>query len=423
MRAARFLANGACAGILGLAAATALLAQPGQRGYSQIYNFDGVVGLSPLTGTGNSLYGATQAGGSLGMGNVYALTLPATPGDPWTYTSLYDFGVHASDGIYAFGITIGGSSGGLPILYGVTNLGGEFGNGTVFCLVPPQTPGGTWTEHVLYSFSGVDGQFPEAPLVLGIKTSGLPVIYGTSVGGGTSGQGTVFSLAPPTTPGGKWTESVLYSFGNTGLDAFGPDALTIGSGPGGAPVLYGLALAGGGNGGGVIFSLTEAGGTWTYDVIYNRPPRIEDSSPTSLSMGSDGVLYGTVAPDDGLGNLTGFLYSLTPPASEGGMWTENTLYSFDGPHDGLAPVTAIMGSNGTLYGVTEGGGFGHGIGDGSVFSLAPPASPGGSWTEEVLYSFPVNDETGGPNSLIIGPHGALYGTTSYGVSVVFAVVP
>jgi hypothetical protein len=50
---------------------------------------------------------------------------------------------------------------------------------------------------------------------LAIGTGG--VLYGTtSAGAGTCfpypGCGTVFSLAPPASPGGAWTESVLHSF-------------------------------------------------------------------------------------------------------------------------------------------------------------------------------------------------------------------
>ena len=93
-----------------LTGATALLAQ--HPGYNQIYNFGAAVGPTTLTGTGDTLYGATQTGGSQGRGTVYALTLPTTPGNPWTYTTLYEFGSNPSDGSFPLGIAIGGYSGG-----------------------------------------------------------------------------------------------------------------------------------------------------------------------------------------------------------------------------------------------------------------------------------------------------------------------
>jgi len=415
------------AAILGLTAATALLAQ--QPGYNQIYSFGTAnVGLTGLTGTGNTLYGATRTGGTNGMGSVYALTLPATAGESWTYTTLYNFGSHAEDGIYPWGVSVGGSSAGMPVLYGTTEDGGEHGKGSVFCLVPPSAPGGEWAEHVLYSFSGPDGLLPLAPLVVDYRAGELPVLYGTTGAGGasygvsgTDGVGAIFSLTPPATGLGAWTESVLYSFVFAG-PASDPNNVVLGRGPCGAPVLYGFALIGGTLDGGQIFSLTESGGTWTYNDIYDPPPSVVISSPTGLTIGSDGVLYGTLEPGpnpDG-GDNGGQVYSLTPPTSPGGAWTVNTLYTFGAfEEDGSGPHGVIMASNGTLYGTTANGG------DviGTVYSLTPPASPGGTWTENQLYRF--SGDTGAPTNLVIGPHGALYGTTGYfgtgSVAAVYAI--
>jgi len=323
------------------------------------------------------------------------------------------------------GVAIGGFSGGLPVLYGTTEGGGKFGKGTVFALVPPQTPGGTWSEFRLHDFHGTDGDNPLAPLVVDLK-SGTLVLYGTTVAGGASavngndGSGTIFSVTPPTTPGGTWTESVLYSFG-PGTAGQLPNHVALGHGPGGAPVLYGFTVIGGANAGGVVYSLAEAGGTWTYNVIYNLPPSTVISAPTGLTIGNGGVLYGTAAAAFDVADSAGLVYSLTPPTSEGGSWTANTLYAFGAAvNDGSDPQGGVVvGSNGSLYGVTSGGG----LGDGTVYSLTPPASPGGAWTEDVIYSFPFNGETSAPTSLVVGPHGVLYGTTQYGVSTVFAIEP
>ena len=64
---------------------------------------------------------------------------------------------------------------------------------------PPSTPGGDWTESTLWSFgSGSDGSSPEASLIM--DESGD--LYGTTYGGGVNGGGTVFELFPPSMPGG-----------------------------------------------------------------------------------------------------------------------------------------------------------------------------------------------------------------------------
>jgi len=430
MRAAKNLVNSASGGILALAVATALFAQ-GQRGYHVVYNFGAPVAPTPLTGTGNALYGATQTGGSQGLGSVYALTLPATHGEPWTYTTLYDFGSNPSDGAYPYAVSVGGFSNGLPVLYGTTQSGGKYNKGTVFSLIPPQTPGGTWTEQVLHNFHGADGWGPLAPLAVALRNGEPPVLYGTTGQGGASygvsspfGAGAIFSLTPPATQGGTWTESVLYSFVIGGTAGQVPNNVILTSGPDGAPVLFGFAVIGGTFGGGVVFSLAEENGTWTYNDIYNLPQSGVISSPTSLTLASDGVLYGTALPGTG-GENAGIVYSLTPPISPGGSWTENTVYSFGSAvDDGVAPQSVVMAGDGNLYGVTSDGGR---DGFGTVYSLTPPTSPGAMWTEDILYNFASVGLPDGPTSLVIGPHGTLYGTTSYiggdTVSAVFALEP
>lgn len=52
---------------------------------------------------------------------------------------------------------------------------------------------------------------------------------------------------------------------------------------------------------------------------------------------------------------------------------------------------------------------------GMVFELSPPAIEGGAWTEKVLYSFGNGPNGSWPNgSLILDTEGALYGTTQFG---------
>ena len=49
---------------------------------------------------------------------------------------------------------------------------------------------------------------PNGPLLFGPGGT----IYTTTEGSPASETGQVIALAPPTTPGGAWTESVLYAF-------------------------------------------------------------------------------------------------------------------------------------------------------------------------------------------------------------------
>jgi hypothetical protein len=50
-----------------------------------------------------------------------------------------------------------------------------------------------------------------------------------------------------------------------------------------------------------------------------------------------------------------------------------------------------------------------------LFELAPPAAPGGNWSEILLHSFTGAPDGDTPNAgVIIGQNGALYGTAEYG---------
>src|SRR5580658_2659193 len=72
-----------------------------------------------------------------------------------------------------------------------------------------------------------------------------------------------------------------------------------------------------------------------------------------LVPGSDGVLFGTTfygGPSTACPHGCGAVYQLTPPATPGGAWTESVVYSFKGGADGDGPESAVtVGSDGTLY--------------------------------------------------------------------------
>ena len=74
---------------------------------------------------------------------------------------------------------------------GGANVGQNFYNGTVYKLTPET--GGGWTETILHSFgAGTDGGAPEYSVIF--DSSGN--LYGTTLGGGTGGEGTVWEITP-----------------------------------------------------------------------------------------------------------------------------------------------------------------------------------------------------------------------------------
>jgi len=118
-------------------------------------------------------------------------------------TVIYSF-QGGNDGSYPYGGLVAGLG---HAFYGTTTEGGggscTGGCGTVFQLAPPSTEGGPWVETVLYRFTGAsDGATPWASLI--IDDAGN--LYGSTLFGGEAcGCGVVFKLARPTTEGGSWT--------------------------------------------------------------------------------------------------------------------------------------------------------------------------------------------------------------------------
>jgi uncharacterized repeat protein (TIGR03803 family) len=384
-----------------------------------LYSFGITDGSNPETSLifdkAGNLYGTTVRGGAFGYGTVFELT-PTARG--WNEKVLHSFS--ASDGFYPSASLIFDSVGNL---YGSTALGGAYHYGMVFQLAPGAH--GTWTETILHSFDGTDGDQPRAQLTFD-KAGNL---YGTTTFGGAYGHGAVFQLTPGAN--GVWTETVLRSFTlRAGLGPNEPFGNIVFDADGN---LYGTTENGGPSGwsGGVVFELAPgAGGKWTEKIPHYFGNHGEDgySPEAGLIFDTSGNLYSTTA----LGGAHNFgaVFQLTPDA---GKWNEKVLHSFnDNGKDGAYAVSGlILDAAGNLYGTTNQGGTpgsacnGHGCG--TVFDLQPGAN--GTWTEKILHSFSDQgtDGTIPEAGLIRDAAGNLYGTTYTGgannYGTVFKITP
>ena len=130
-------------------------------------------------------------------------------------------------------------------LYGTTFGGGAYSDGMVFELTPQA--GGHWTEKVLRSFDGKDGN----DCFAGVIFDAAGNLFGATKQGGVYDQGTVFELIPQA--GGGWTEKVLHTFNDNGTDGAYPDGGVIFDTGGN---LYGTASSGGAHNGGAVFEIT-----------------------------------------------------------------------------------------------------------------------------------------------------------------------
>ena len=323
--------------------------------YRVIYSFHGTDGDLPLAemiaDSSGNLYGTTEFGGGTGkFGTVFKLTQGS--GGTWTNTVLYAF-TNGTDGGQPVGSLVFDASGNL---YGTTTAGGDpactsLGGfcGVVFKLTPGS--GGTWTESVIHSFTGPDGLFPTAGLIMDSAGN----LYGTTGQGGTFGNGTVFELSPAS--GGAWTETVLHSF-NARTEGRGPDSLLVFDSAGN---LYGTTNEGGGSG--------------------------------CASVGC------------------GTVFELLPQS--GGTWISHVLHRFDGTH-GAVPVGVTIDSANNLFGAATEGGPGNcpnalAIGCGLAFELTPTST---GFSDRIIHSY--NLGTQNPSKLFLGSGGVLYGTTLFG---------
>jgi uncharacterized repeat protein (TIGR03803 family) len=270
-------------------------------------------------------------------------------------------------------------------LYGATYLGGDSqgvdcggpGCGTIFKLAP--NADGSWTESIVYDFSGTGSAFPGGLI---FDPSGN--LYGTTQVGpadGEGGTGSVFEFNP--NPDGSWTYNLLFAFVTLINGTYPNYALVFDS----AGNLYGSTLEGGQYDCGVIFQLSpNADGSWTQTVLYAFTCGADGSWPVgALVLDKKGNLYGATG-FGGIGNCNGrgcgTIFSLTKNSD--GTWAYHALYSFTGEADGGNPAAGLSFYGGNLYGSTQFGGDPT-CNCGVLFALARNSA--GGWSEQVFHTF------------------------------------
>jgi uncharacterized repeat protein (TIGR03803 family) len=364
-----------------------------------IYPYAGLISDSK-----GNLYGtAAEGGADTYYGDVFELS---RSGNTWTETVLYSFTGKNGDGYYPYTGVVMDKSGNL---YGATEYGGTYNYGCVYEL---KHSGSKWTESILHSFSnsGGDGAYPLSALVVDAKGN----LYGTTYQGG-KGYGTVYQLKPA--KGGKWTETVIYSF-TAGSDGAYPQFEPLLVGKNG--YFYGETLYGGGSYNvGTVYELFEARGVWAEKVLHSFTGGSQGAYPYGgVTLDPAGNLYGTCY-QGGASNY-GIVFRLNKTKK----WSEYVLYSFKGPAgDGAYLYGGVTrDTKGNFFGTTYEGGA-HSVG--TVFELTPVKN---SYKETLLYSFGTNSGDGEypRDAPLLDSKGNLYGTTLYGgkgYGTVFEVTP
>ncbi len=375
-------------------------------GFETFYAFHYTEGISPVSSLladgSQNLYGTTEQGGLDNLGTVFELRR-----DGSGFSTLHDFSEPNGDGAFPdapvifdgdgnlFGTTSTtygsgpgavfrllpgagysllhtfGSSpdGGRPLaalalvspstLVGTASNGGQFAEGTIFAL---KTDGTSF--QVLHDFAVSDGVAPSASVVSNIQQQ----LFGTTAGGGASGQGTIYTIG--TTGTGF---SVLHSFVGGSNDGAQPLSAVVIDAFG---FLYGTTSAGGPANRGVVFRMKTDGSMFSVLHGFAGGMTDGDDPPSSLTLDGSGNLYGTTYRG-GVSNA-GVIFRMK---TDGGGFT--LLHSFAGfPQDGGYPTAAlILDEYGNLYGTTSGGGAGSG---GIVFKLGEANGGGASLAAPVI---------------------------------------
>jgi uncharacterized repeat protein (TIGR03803 family) len=273
-----------------------------------------------------------------------------------------------------------------------------------------------------------DGASPYAGLILSGNT-----LYGTAVGGGSSGFGTVFAV---NTDGTAFTN--LYNFAAASTNSSGFYTNSDGAYPQSAGLtlvgntLYGTATYGGSSGVGTVFAINTDGSGFTnlhsftalLPTAYGRT-NSDGAIPWAGVIVSGNSLYGTAAEGGSSGNGTVFAVNTDGTGFR-------TLHSFIDVYpytnsDGALPYAGLILSGNTLYGTARGGGS---LGGGTVFAIN---TDGSGFTN--LYNFTAAADNGNgyytntdgadPIGGLILSGNTLYGTTysggRYGNGTVFAI--
>jgi uncharacterized repeat protein (TIGR03803 family) len=244
-------------------------------------------------------------------------------------------------------------------------------------LAPQAAQAQAYTETILHSFQGSpDGYNPYSSLVRD-KAGNL---YGTTAGGGTSMQGTVFKVDT------SGTETVLYSFKGS-PDASGPYAGLVRDGAGN---LYGTTPKGGRFDRGTVFKVDTAG----KETVLHNFRWVDGKWPYGgLVRDNQGNLYGTTSAGGTLGRGTVFKLDVSGK--------ETVVCNFTG-QGGRSPWAGVIrDAVGNLYGTTLG------YGGGTVFEVE---AAGG---EIVLHRF--GSKAKAPYAALTrDASGKLYGTSGGG---------
>jgi len=232
----------------------------------------------------------------------------------------------------------------------------------------------------------------------------------------------VITLASATFAAAQYTSSVIYTFPKVDYPLIDPAVDASNQAPSnlifdnmgnfyGTVAILGDACIDGGRCA-KVFELSQSGGVWTETTLYT----FNGNGVLRLSQGvvrdSAGNLYGaalTAGNEKACNSGCGFIYELSPIS---GGWSYKVIHVFSGTN-GSQPTLPMVDGAGNLYGTTESGGSTDPNSLGVVYELTKTAA--GGYIETVLHRFTGGNDGGVPTApLVMDGSGNLYGTALQG---------
>jgi uncharacterized repeat protein (TIGR03803 family) len=299
---------------------------------------DGVVndyldGQGPLVEKDQVLYGVLYYGGTGNRGALFRVGL-----DGSGYEVFHRF--EGPDGDRPEG-------GLLPLgdwLYGTTAMGGANSAGTLF-----RIHASSGELQTLHHFILTEGARPRGALALG--PDGL--LYGAATARGLAGCGSVFSVDPNPPHAIVFLHSFACGSGPEGTNPEG--GMVVLAGPGGEPVIFGVATAFSNPGVSAVYRLSPGG-----PLTVLSTSSWSDRCSSQLRLASDGFIYGQChgnQPPD-----AGRVFRVDPTSG-----TVTTVLRFGRQEGGRIPHALIEGRDGQLYGSMR---FGGAQNRGSIYQLS-----------------------------------------------------
>lgn len=397
--------------------------------YEALHRFAGTEGSKPsgplAEGAEGAVYGVASTGGSRGYGGAFRID---EQGDFKALVALSGVGGPAPGASPKGGLIRGGSG----LFYGAASAGGPGQRGTLFTFSPdsgyaPLAGFSTeigWAPSGAPAFNARDGA-ALVPLAEGgaegagtvvrildtesisLESSLTPLVASTPVGALSMLETEAVGIAARAGLSGRGS---VYRIGANGVaSALTELSTTAGEGFGGPLLLasdgawYGVARAGGLGNHGTVFTVSPAGSVSRVFSFTGQSGSRRGSLPSPpLVQGSDGLIYGVT--EGGGAEDAGTLFRFDADG------VVETLVEFAATGPRRPKSGLVAAGNGKFYGSLQLGGA---QGQGAIFEFDPVAL---NWTEVAAFTGDGGEAPGsGPGGgLVLGADGALYGLATEG---------